>query len=284
MIKAEVLKDSINKHTNSRVVTFLVTFHRFILPEVLTHRVFSRNTSSSRAIPAIKTISNVWKNPAIPIRFGKAKKGMQDAGSLSNTYSFLCTQLWLLARIPAIVIAWLLLKCGLHKQIANRVLEPWVWTTMVITSTEWENWYSLRYHKDAQPEIQELAKVMLEAHQKSEPQVLDVNEWHLPFIKPEEKTLPIDVQIKKSVARCARTSYVNFYGKDSEADDLRLFNELQKSRHFSPFDHPCLVQLENKFYGNLKGFKPYRKYIPNESGQTDNFEIRGFNPHEKNNL
>jgi hypothetical protein len=271
MIQAQVLADSLNHANDCRVTTFLVTYPRFILAELNTHRVLSRNTASSRAIPVSKTLREVWKNPAAPVRFGRSRRGMQDAGPMTGLRLGLCRGLWFGARYPAMAAAWLMVKAGLHKQVANRLLEPWVWTTTVVTATEWENFYRLRLHKDAQPEFRELAERMLDAHRKSKPVRLLPGKWHLPFASPVELSdithgrVSVWDELKRCTARCARTSYVNFYGKDDPEDDRRLHDRLAESGHWSPFEHCCQAATEPCFYGNLRGYLPYRKLFPNET-------------------
>ncbi len=162
-------------------------------------------------------LKNVWNDPVVPIRWGRTKKGMQDGGSLNPSAAYFCRLLWLWARFPAMLAAWLLVKLQLHKQVANRLLEPWSHMTVVLTGTEFVNFYRLRYHKDAQPEFQALAGAMLRAHAESEPKTLKVGEWHLPFASGADRrdAVGVELLLRRCTARCARTSYVNFYGKDS---------------------------------------------------------------------
>lgn len=274
MIKAEVLADSVCTETKTRVTTFLLTFHRYVLAEMNTHRVFSRNTASSRAIPVMKMLREVIRNPAVPIRFGTANKGMQDGGQARPSIRNAAKAAWLLARYPAVAASWLLYKLGIHKQITNRILEPWCWTTVVLTATEWRNFYRLRFHKDAQPEMRELAEKMLRAHAASIPQELMVGEWHVPFARDSDYLLNDNDRLKRSTARCARTSYVNFYGKDSLTDDVRLHDQLLAGGHMSPFEHCCQAAGDRRFYGNFRGWLQYRKTLPNEANDDGTM----FNP------
>lgn len=145
MIKAEVIKASEAIPTGKKIVTMRVTFPRFILAELNTHRDFSRNSSSSRAIPFKKMLSSVWNNPFIPISWQKDHKGMQGSEYFTNkTTIWLLKNLWLTARTLAIVLAWTMHKVGLTKQLCNRILEPFMWHTALITATEWENFFALR--------------------------------------------------------------------------------------------------------------------------------------------
>lgn len=276
IISAEVLADSACVATGARVTTFLLKYPRYIHQEVLTHRVFSRNSASSRAIPVPKMLSEVLRNPAVPLRFGAAKKGMQDGGPLPAGKAKLARALWLLARYPAVAFAWLLYKLNVHKQVSNRLLEPWLHMTVVLTGTEFKNFYKLRYHSAAQPEFRALAEKMLRAHAASVPRRLGVGEWHLPFLLtngehwthgafPVWAESDVSLALKRCTARCARTSYVNFYGKDSADDDCRLHDNLSRSGHWSPFDHCCQATGDGAFCGNMRGYKPYRKFFPQET-------------------
>jgi hypothetical protein len=269
-IEAKVLADSKCAETGARVTTFLLTFHRYILAELNTHRVMSRNTASSRAIPVMKMLREVIRNPAVPYRFGTAAKGMQDGGQARPSVRNAAKALWLLARYPAVAFVWLLYKLGIHKQITNRLLEPWCWTTVVLTATEWRNFYRLRYHPAAQPEMQLLAEKMLKAHAESVPQELPVGGWHLPFgsrFKAGVSDLEFDLgqRLKICTARNARTSYVNFYGKNEPSADYRLHDDLKSSGHMSPFEHCCQAAPDRKMYGNFRGFVQYRKTLINEA-------------------
>ena len=286
MITATVLADSLNEKTGDRLTTLSLRFHRFILPEFNTHRVFSRNAQSSRAIPVNKVIQTVIDDPAIPVHWGKNIPGMSaneelsapvklefvlpkgdsfdsvDLGHLSSK------EAWLQARDAAVTVARAFSEAGYHKQIVNRLIEPFCWTTMVVSSTEWANFFEQRISDSAQPEIKELAIKIKEALDNSEPRALKLGEWHLPYILNEEKHLPINVQKKISVARCARVSYKVFdTGVTSEVNkDVELHNRLRDELHLSPFEHVAeLVNDENYFQrANFKGFIQYRSYIEEE--------------------
>ena len=159
MIKAQIIADSIAP-SKVRLTTFVLTYPRFIHSEFMTHRVFSRNASSSRAIPVSKQIAMVLKNPAMPIAFGANKKGMQAGETFGFFKQFLCRIVWRLACYAAVFFATLMEKLNVHKQYANRILEPFAHITVVCTATDFANFFALRCHKDAQPEIKELAILM----------------------------------------------------------------------------------------------------------------------------
>lgn len=307
MIKAEIILDSFSAATNSRLTTWILEYPRMVHSELLTHRSFSKNASSSRAIPIEKIIKDIRSNPAMPVWWGKNQSGMQANEELDDKQiwaglghtvpegeKFVFTQkewaknLWLEARDEAIKYAEKLRDTGLHKQIANRILEPWFNIRIIMSATEIENFFALREHADAQPEIRELAAKMLEAYNNSTPKILHPGDWHIPFGDrfDEDRLLELEERIygkrqsntyyfkqneelkkKISVARCARISYLNFEGKDDYQADLNLFDKLTGSipLHLSPCEHQAEAQDKNEFIGNFRGFKQYRKFFLNEN-------------------
>lgn len=146
MIQAKVIADSKNPQGN-RITTMVVTFPRFILAELNTHRMLSRNSASSRAIPYKKMLKSVLSNPFIPIAWQADHKGMQGSSYLGKFKSFLAKQGWLTARNFAVAFSWVLSKINITKQLCNRLLEPFMYHTVIITATEWENMFSLRCPK-----------------------------------------------------------------------------------------------------------------------------------------
>lgn len=143
MIKAEIIADSKNEF-GERITTMVVNFPRFILAELNTHRAFSRNSASSRAIPFEKMLKMVQENPFIPIAWQKDHKGMQGTEYLSGTAEQEVWDYWLQSRDEAIKYAKELNSIGVTKQLCNRLLEPFMWHKVIITSTEWENFFALR--------------------------------------------------------------------------------------------------------------------------------------------
>jgi thymidylate synthase ThyX len=301
MIKAEIASDSINPK-DCRLTTFVLEYNRHIHAELLTHRVFSKNAASSRAIPIEKMIQQIIDNPAMPVHWGKNQSGMQakeeldnitksiyshtDGGGIVGEYDVYvtpmdyCKHKWLEARDKAIVFAREMNKAGLHKQLANRCLETWFNIRVILTGTEFENFFALRDHPDAQPEIQVLAEKMLTAYNDSEPKSLNEGDWHIPFgdkidsgrlMEAWKAGNQIDglVELKKkiAVARCARVSYFNFEGKDDYVKDIETCDKLFGSvpRHLSPAEHVAQCLDSNEFNGNFRGFKQYRKFFPQEN-------------------
>lgn len=275
MIEAKVIADSISEE-GKRITTMQVKFHRFILPEFNTHRVFSRNFSSSRAIPTTKLIEQVRKDPATPVFWGKNQAGMQAEQELTGEDKAFAQREWRIAAHVACDSAETMNKLGVHKQITNRLIEPFLWSTGIVTSTEWDNFFDLRAHKDAQPEIQELALAMAAAMSQSTPKLLKPGEWHLPYITKDERN---DQYFKQnpellkqiSVARCCRVSYLKHDGSiPNITEDLKLFERLVGAvpQHMSPCEHQASPDiLINKEYaqkllhGNLKGWIQYRSLV-----------------------
>ena len=269
-ISAEIIKDSITEY-GKRITTMRITFPRFILPEFNTHRVFSRNFSSSRAIPTAKLLEKVRTDPSGPIHWGKNQPGMQAAEELNEPEKTSVKSLWLGAANEAANLAELMSKYGAHKQIVNRLIEPFIDANGIVTSTEWDNFFLLRDHVDAQPEIRELAIQMKLVMSQSTPTVLSDDQWHLPFITAEDIELTEDiikddifVLQKISAARCCRVSYNKFDGKSpSIDDDVGLFTRLAGSvpRHDSPLEHqakPLGKTFALESSGNFRGWQQFR--------------------------
>lgn len=310
-IKAEIIADSINLK-GCRLTTYILEYPRFVHAELMTHRMFSKNAASSRAIPIEKMIQQVIDNPAIPVWWGANQSGMSAKEELDNTKSFPRYQIlgsglkntpmyigdltnketakkhWLEARDTAIKYVQGLNKLGLHKQIANRILEPWFNIRIILSGTEFENFFALRAHPDAQPEIQALAYKMLEEYNKSEPKQLKVGEWHIPFgdniqipkiMEILSKGIEMEslngfdlenpneimkmIGIKISIARCARVSYFNYEGKDDYEADIKLCDRLFGNipRHLSPTEHVAQATDDDKFIANFRGWRQYRYFF-----------------------
>lgn len=285
MIKAEIIKDSVAP-SGVRLTTYVLTYPRFIHSEIMTHRVFSRNASSSRAIPTAKFIEAIKVHPAMPNSFTKNQKGMQANEVVDQAKQERATELWLMARDLMLDIVQELSDLGIHKQHANRLLEPFQHITVVFTGTDFSNFFALRCHPDAQPEFQILANHMYDAYVKSTPNRLQNGEWHLPFI-PDEWAFRVetieeavttpsasgltatDLLIRRSVARCARVSYNNHDGTNASVEkDLELYDRLLGGCpiHASPSEHQAMaVPDPNITSGNLRGWIQYRKTLTNEN-------------------
>lgn len=264
---------------NIRLTTFQLRYPRFIHGEYMTHRVFSRNASSSRAIPVKKLISDIIEDTAMPIHWGKNRPGMQaneehyDLLQI-NDENLSREEAWLKARDSAIEIATQFMHAGYHKQIVNRILEPFSHISVVCTATDFNNFFALRSHEDAQPEIKCLSDKMIEELANSIPNQLETGMWHLPYVLESENYLPLETKRKISVARCARVSYLRHDGTTPDiTKDVELHDVLVVSRplHASPAEHQATPDtLTNNNWdnpakhGNLRGYIQYRKTLPFE--------------------
>lgn len=282
-ITATVIADSISPQ-EIRLTTFQLRYAKFIHGEFMTHRVFSRNASSSRAIPVERLIKDVMDDPVIPTWWGKNQPGMQAAEELSEDDKADAIANWLHARNDAVDHARYLHKIGAHKQIVNRIIEPWCHINVVCTATDYKNFFSLRRHVGAQPEMRALADAMYSARERSTPMLLRPGDWHLPYVQRGEiisDRLPVDTLIKICVARCARVSYMTHDNQRPQIDeDLKLYDRLVGSQplHASPAEHqatPDEWQRATTFHqagwkrpkehGNLRGYIQYRKTLTDEN-------------------
>lgn len=254
--EARIQLDSISPRGH-RVTTFVVTYPRFVHSEMMTHRVFSRNSASSRAIPIEKMIEQVQRDPVMPVWWGAAQKGMQATVELDGTRLVRARSQWLRAWRDAIFHARELADMGLHKQIVNRVLEPWAWITVIITATDYENFFRLRCHPDAQPEIRKIAEMMRDLYMASVPTILKMGEWHMPFMPDPAPLIAHSLLI--SAARCARVSYLGHDGTNAVEKDLALAKRLYESGHMSPFEHQATPSKADDYHeGNLVGWHQSR--------------------------
>lgn len=276
MYTAHVLADSVSP-SGHRLTTFEIVYPRFILAEFNTHRMLSRSNASSRAVPVSKHIEAVKGTPFVPEILLANKSGMQGGGELPQEVQREARSLWFEARDKAVHVAEQLARLNVHKQTANRVLEPFLWQRTVVTATEWSNFFHLRCHPDAQPEFQIIAKMMRDALRESVPQEVGRNHWHLPYITDDDRTGwkwgPDATDVEKgftlamvSAARCARVSYLTHEGTKSIDNDIALADRLLKAGHMSPFEHPAMAQPPESVsrLGNFTGWTQYRKLIPNE--------------------
>lgn len=285
-IEARVIAHSVSAAGGPPLITMQVTMHRYVLAEFNTHRVMSRSFRSSRAVPVAKLIEEVRTAPAEPVVWLKNKPGMQATEPMTAEERDNARELWLDGARDAALLAEDLAEAGLHKQWANRCLEPYLYVHGVVTATEWANFFALRRHKDAQPEMKVLADLMWEAQQASTPTVREPGQWHLPYTTyADVNLLPsppagnkdhgawfTNCMIKLSVARCARVSYLTHDGrKPAIEDDLKLYERLVGSVpiHASPAEHQATPDDDRVWpheHGNFSGWRQYRKMLPGESG------------------
>lgn len=304
-ITATVIEDSVGVDA-PRLTTFQLRYPRFIHAELMTHRVFSRNASSSRAIPVKKLIADIVRDTAMPMYWGSNKPGMQageeindkvcvaegewiaDTGVWDSTPIYKTREeAWMHARDNAIKMAEAFDAAGYHKQIVNRLLEPFSHINTLVTSTDWANWNGLRDHPDAQPEIRVLAKAMIEAKSNSAPalrihEVSKTSAWHLPYMSTEEREKETVLTLARaSAARCARVSYLTHDMKQPNIkDDLKLYSQLMEGviKHASPTEHQAKADLFGRlvndkiplytqpyYHGNFRGWIQFRKTIIGEN-------------------
>lgn len=241
---------------------------RIVLAEFNTHRVFSRNSASSRAIPVEVMLDRVMTDPYIPEVWTRNQAGMQGQVIEDPEVIAQLRGKWLVAAASARGHVRDLLELGLHKQTTNRLLEPFMWHTVIVTATEWSNFFHLRCHPDAHPAIRNTAQAMREALDQSDPAVLEPGEWHLPLVSDQDNLEFEDplALVKLSAARCARVSYLTHDGVRDPAKDIELHDRLLAAGHMSPFEHPAQF-----FPGSSVQFPPsnfawpwvqYRKMLP----------------------
>lgn len=293
-ISAKIIQDSIAN--NIRITTFELTYPRFIHSELLTHRNFSRNAASSRAIPIEKMLQHIAAEHAEPIHWGVNQAGMQAKQELTGNDLTHAKQAWNHAALSAVQHSRNLAELNLHKQIANRVTEPFQIMKTIVTATEYDNWFWLRNHTDAQPEIHELAKQMLTAMHESFPLVIKPGDWHVPYIDRSinyiDNTIDYSVngteltveQAKKiSASCCAQVSYRKLDDTLEKAEMVfdRLINSVPV--HASPVEHQASPMVDTVgghdetwqlgvthmdrhgelWSGNFKGWIQHRQLIPN---------------------
>jgi hypothetical protein len=300
LISARVLQDSISPE-GVRFITLEIEYPRFILAELNTHRMLSKNSASSRAIPVHTLHEHIKQNTAQPVHWGKNQAGMQAREELNSEQQVYAQELWLKARDSALAYSQQMSDVGLHKQVSNRITEPWMLMKTVISGTEWRNFFWLRNHPDAQPEIQLLAQKMQEAIQLSNPQLLLPGEWHVPYVSTRRDPVSghlayfdgSDNLISAEQARiisascCAQVSYRKTDASPEKAQ--KIFDQLINSQpcHASPVEHQAtpvddwmreanLSSLAKHgithqttdgrlWSGNLCGWIQYRKTIPGEA-------------------
>jgi hypothetical protein len=294
-ITANIIQDSICN--GKRITTFELDYPRFIHSELMTHRQFSRNAASSRAIPIEKMHDHIVQNMAQPIHWGINQAGMQAKDELQGLELRGAKSIWNAACTEVLIWSKSLAGARLHKQIANRITEPFQMMKTVVTATEWDNWYWLRDHADAQPEIAELAKMMFNCHDASIPQEIHPGQWHVPYVTRtfigdgikyfvDNERISVEDAKMVSASCCAQVSYRK--SDDSLEKARMIFDRLINSEpvHASPVEHQASPMItvsdtwgslpwedgithmdrKGKFWsGNFKGWIQFRQLIPNNS-------------------
>jgi len=310
-IYAELVEHSVNEFGNE-LMTFRLHYPRIIHAEVMTHRMFSRNASSSRAIPVKKILEQVRDNPAMPVKFGKNKSGMQDDGEhdakipvynpadlIPEPTYYGIEDYWRLSADNASNFAEAIADAGYHKQIANRLLEPYQFMNTIISMTDIDNFWHLRLHGDADPTFVELSSCMYDAYQASTPTLVREDDYHLPFITKKfdeadnlhyyanDVEVDLETAIKVSISICCQVSYR--LSDFSVEKAIKIWDMLVTMNpvHASPLEHVASPfgkdeyqardnmnrHIENLGYlginalycGNFKGWVQYRKTVPYEN-------------------
>lgn len=291
-ISAKVIQDSISQ-AGIRITTLELEYPRFIHSEFMTHRQFSRNSASSRAIPIERMLAHVKDNPAMPIHWGKNQPGMQASEEVKH--QMFAREQWTAAANSAALSADALRMAGLHKQIVNRVIEPFQTIKVVVTATEWDNFFHLRADPAAQPEIHALALKMMEAMAASEPMpLLREGEWHVPYVNRERVNSRLVYSVgdeilsaynarQVSASCCAQVSYRKLDQSLDKAIDICERLVASEPIHASPFEHqatpfkvhklhnpsidgwpPGATHVDSMFQlwsANFRGWAQFRKYI-----------------------
>jgi len=299
-VTAKIIADSINKR-GTRVTTFELEYPRIIHSELMTHRVFSRNAASSRAIPVKTMIDLIESNPAMPSHWGKNQSGMQAKEELGELEKESVKQLWLNACKDAVSHARVMSDIGAHKQVINRITEPYQHMKVVLTATNYANWFYLRDHADADPTIAELAAKMKHEYDYNEPDWLEESAWHLPYVRTQKAngTFPqrywdelgnqitLEQALMISVSSCAQVSYRKSDGSLEKAEVVYKRLIESKPTHASPTEHQCQVfeSFQNNvdwpkgithvdrngtyWSGNMRDWIQYRQLIPNNVKQEN---------------
>lgn len=257
---AKIIADSISP-TGVRLTTAELRIHRFIHPEHMTYREWSRNSASSRAIPVHKEILAVLDDCAIPYSFGTNQPGMQSGPPLFGDDLEEARKVWVDASLAAIEYVKKLQKLDVHKEIANRLLEPFLWHKVIVTSNSFEHYFNQRIHADAQKEIAVPAAALKEAIEQSTPVEISYTQFHLPYVTDYEKEIyNTPTLVKLAVARCARVSYLNHDGTRNIDLDIKLWDKLVAGDHMSPLEHVATPTPEATYLkSNVAGWNQVRK-------------------------
>ena len=311
MYEAKIILDSINP-SKQRCITAAITYPRIVHAEVMTHRDRERNAGSSRAIPWTTMKRMVTEDPFIPLVWGKEQTGMQTGGPVHPAHAELAERLWSAHRNLSLEIGDMIHNIGstyanllaghaptcdflrrlgisvtpvagidpterVHKALPNRLTEAHQFITVVMTATDWKNFFALRCHPQAEIHFQKIAYMLETAIKTSEPRALRLGEWHLPFVTDDDDTVCAIEQHsasnytqlakKISVARCARVSYLTHEGKRDILKDIELYARLRNPEgppHASPMGHVAMAAGPKTRSGPFRGFVQHREEIPGE--------------------
>lgn len=292
---ARVVAYSVSEETGEKIITFELEYPRLIHSEFMTHRLFSRNAASSRAIPVSKTVEVIRENPAMPVRFGANQAGMQDKGvehtqhvavaygGMGEDITLPPREAWTYGAWKAAQLAEAFNAAGFHKQIGGRLLEPFQHIKTVVTFTgDGSNFFGLRDHPDADPTICELAQCMKEAMELAPMKFLKAGDWHMPyykdgaFIKGRDRGLQKALKISASCT--AQVSYRKLDDSLEKAENVYARLVESKPVHASPTEHQAValkkgIGFRSKFVthidrqghpwsGNFRNFGQHRQIIP----------------------
>lgn len=284
----KIIADSINKF-GQRITTFELEYPRLVHSEILTHRLLSRNSASSRAVPTVSVLDSIAKRIAMPVFWGKNQKGMQSYQELDSLQKSASKALWVEAAKQATSLSKIMQETGLHKQVANRITEPFTYMKVIVTATDFENFFWLRTHHAADPTIKQLASMMQEAYNKNKPELLHEGEWHLPYVDKRlirDGDLTIEDALMLSVSSCCQVSYRKqdqSLEKAKKIWDMLNIADTVEPEHSSPTEHQARCFNQSKpavmyphlwpvgvthvdrnldmHSGNLKGWLQYRHIL-----------------------
>ncbi len=276
--RAKVVCDSLSSN-GVRLTTFEICMPKCLVAEFNTHRMLCRNSASSRAVPTTSIIREVMTNPVYPISWRAQNIGMEASIILPNSQARMRETRWLRARDAVVTYAKQMLELpgGLDKQVLNRMLEPWMWTVVIATATEWENFFVLRDSTHSQPEFGYIATLMYDAYVKNTPLVRD---YHFPYASDmpfsEQEAMSLGVpdtgimysttaKMLESAAHIGRVSYYRQGRKFTAQENIDRALAFIRDKHWSPTEQTAISGTE-KWYGPLYGWKPLRYFFANQSG------------------
>lgn len=276
MISARIIEHTYNTAHSVSIVTYECVVPKWLVAEINTHRMLARNSASSRAVPTKTIIKHVMEDPYTPLewRYRNPEGGMQAGELMSEADAQGAFHDWLAARDAAVEHATALEAIGTAKEHVNRLLEPFMWTVVVMTATEWENYFRLRGPDGgAQPEFKALVEAQELALDESEPRHVygdethEADKWHLPYVTGEERKLyRPEILPRLSAARCARVSYFRPGEVQPVEKELKRCQDLIDNGHWSPLEMPCRIDIDGGWHGPFRGWKPFRKFFGGESG------------------
>lgn len=273
-VPPQLVLDSVSA-AGKRITTFKLRYPKMVHGDFMTHRVFSRNASSSRAIPTKRLSAGDVYVPEFRVN----KPGMQPGEYLADDKMREAQNIWNVAADHCLLAAQKLSDAddlNVHKQWTNRMLEWFGYINVIVTATDYDNFIGLREELNeddwpmAQDEIYFQATGIRDLLASSKPTLLSTDQWHLPFILDSEWEMSIDNLRRISAARCAGISYETVDGLPMTIERAeKICNKLLTSRrvHASPFEHqatPDPMNVSPHLHGNLDGWIQYRKLIPHE--------------------